>query len=114
MTCDWMSGDGGVYTNIDNLRKWAVFLAGKSSYGAGIPNKMRTRVLPTENYGYGLYPTVRISRRSFTHHGGTWRGSKSAMYWEPASQTFFFVLASHRDFDAKALARALIGIHYGP
>lgn len=54
---DWMPGDGGVQTSIDDLFHWGHFLSGASALGSDIPALMMTPVPRTNgsgSYGFGL------------------------------------------------------------
>ena len=110
MSCDWFPGDGGVYTNIEDLKKWAVFLTGKSRLGRTTPQRMRTSSFGS--YGYGLYLKSQAHGRRFINHGGSWRGARSEMYWDTETNTFFFVLGNHKQIKKSVLAKKLIKLHY--
>ena len=45
---DFMPGDGGVYTTIDDLKKWALFLTGKSILGSELAEEMH-KALPLDS-----------------------------------------------------------------
>jgi CubicO group peptidase (beta-lactamase class C family) len=110
MNCDWFPGDGGVYTNIKDLKKWAVFLTGKSSLGNAVPRRMRTPSFGS--YGYGIYLKSKVHGQSFINHGGSWRGARSEMYWDTKTNTFFFLLGNHKQIKKSHLAKKLIKLHY--
>lgn len=110
MNCDWFPGDGGVYTHIEDLKKWAVFLAGKSKLGKSIPQRITTKTL--KGYGYGLNLNSTVKGRKFVEHGGSWRGARSQMYWDTETHTFFFLLGNHKQINKSWLTKQLIKHHY--
>lgn len=80
---DFMPGDGGVYTTLFDLKKWALFLSGHSTLGADFANTMREDLHldngQASGYGYGF----KINDR-YIRHSGSWNGAVSNCRFYPA------------------------------
>lgn len=94
---DWIPGDGGVYSCVEDLHLWAKFLAGGSVLGSNIPARMFTPIpldngqQPTGNktegpYGFGLKVAERYGRPC-VRHGGRWSGARNYSFFFPAHGT---------------------------
>jgi CubicO group peptidase (beta-lactamase class C family) len=94
-TCDFMPGDGGVYTHIGDLKKWSKFLAGHSQrYGSKLNPYLYARDGKGYSHGLKMGSGKKACGRHTRTHGGSWRGARTQMVHLPNQQIFAYVLCN--------------------
>ena len=91
--CTWISGDGGVHTNINDLKKWGRFLAGRSSLGSKIPALMTKKT--GTGYGYGLHLNKSVKGMQRIAHNGNFGGAYATIQFVPEKSLFSVVLVNN-------------------
>ncbi|MEZ4857608.1 MAG: serine hydrolase domain-containing protein [Flavobacteriaceae bacterium] len=112
---DFMPGDGGIYTTLPDLQKWALFLSGKSVLGDRVSSKMM-EAIPLEinvpsTYGYGLH-----IKNSNVWHSGSWNGATSfcRFYKSDGQKPFvwYVALANSDFFEPSRMVSAMKNAYY--
>ncbi|HEX6489013.1 MAG TPA: serine hydrolase domain-containing protein [Candidatus Dormibacteraeota bacterium] len=112
-----VTGDGAVYTTVEDLRHWdRQFYECSLPGGADFIREMTTpgRLSGGEEleYAFGLSIGTHRGARTISH-GGSWGGYRAEMLRFPDHRTTIVVLANRADADASGLAYQVAGIVLG-
>lgn len=109
------TGDGGVWTNLDDLKKWdAAVRAGKllkATTWEQARQPSTTRDGKTNHYGHGwsLYPDAEGKVRAFGHDG-SWAGFRTSYYRDDVGDRTIILLSNRGDLDLNTFWAALVAI----
>ena len=109
ISCSYVPGDGGVYTNLKDLKKWAKFLLGESNLGSEIPSLIFTPSgSANKNYGFGYKLNRRnASKLKYHDHGGVWLGTKTGIAIFPTTKNAIIVLGNTHSFKSNYVLEKL-------
>jgi len=103
-------GDGGVYSSLDDLRRWAEELDHPTVLGVDLLEEaMRAHVSTLsegESYGYGWYVAEHNGLRQVRHSGST-IGFRTELQRYPEIGLTVIILANRSDLDVTEIATAL-------
>ena len=103
-------GDGGVYTNLEDLLSWdRNFYSGKVG-GAGLIRRMQIPGANTKDYGMGLATETYRGLRAVSH-GGWLGGYRAEVLRFPDEEFTVICLCNHGGADAPDLARKIAGFY---
>lgn len=102
-------GDGGIYSNLDDLAKWdealrKSTLITKNEFAAALtPTRLNNGVLPRYVYGFGWYLDPHRGRPRMWHTGET-LGFRTVIHRFAEEELTIIVLANRTDLDVSKLA----------
>ena len=102
-------GDGGIYSNLDDLAKWDEALrqnrlVSKSEFAAAlIPVRLNNGTMPRYSYGFGWYLDPHRGRPRMWHTGET-LGFRTVIERFPEEDLTIIVLANRTDLDVAKMA----------
>ena len=105
-------GDGGVWTNLEDMAKWdhAIradkLLKPATMRLALMPSRTADRKTNPYGLGWGLYPDKSDGLTGFGHDG-SWGGFRTSYYQHLASGRTTVILSNRGDFDPDAFWYAL-------
>ena len=115
--CDYVFGDGGVYTTVQDYQKWLVALT-KPGF---LPEASLTKLLTAGTldsgdsvpyaYGWGL---DEFGGNPMIAHSGSWTGYKSVAAYIPAKGVWVIVLSNYRNMPVWGVAEDLLAKHVAP
>lgn len=110
--CEFVFGDGGVFTTLDDLKPWAGMLLGHGPLDITTLEQMRTSFTLNNGksikYGFGMRGPMGESPWISYGHSGSWAGARTAITLIPEQQIAIFVLANGSDIDAKIIASQVL------
>jgi len=101
---------GSLYSNVDDLAKWADALESGKVVSKEHYAKMTT--VYRNNYGYGLTMT-KIENHDVIGHGGGINGFNTSLIRAPGDNVTVAVLANQNGPAADAIAKELMALHFG-
>lgn len=109
INCSYVPGDGGVYTNLKDFKKWAKFLLGQSVLGNEIPNLLFSPSGNSNNrYGFGMNLNLNNSSSIKYHeHGGIWLGTKTGIAIFPEQNIAILLLGNSKTFKSDNLRKKI-------
>lgn len=107
-------GDGGIYSSLENLRKWDTALASArilpaATIAQSMSGSIATREEGAESYGYGWFVGKQGGEPAVWHTGST-MGFRNAYVRIPGKSLTVIVLTNRNDADAIGLARKVTDV----
>lgn len=105
-SCEQIVGDGGIYSNIDDMKNWLMSLQNSSLISEDRINNLIFKSGQTKNgvdinYGYGWFIDSSDGAKVI-HHGGSWLGYHHSLVYWPEKQIWTLVLSNHTDYGPPA------------
>ena len=94
-------GDGGIYTNVDDLARWDQAL-----YGSQLVDTATLRAAITPPYGFGWFVDTYRNERRWRHHGET-SGFRNEIQRFPDRRFTVIVLTNRNGGDASGVAEQI-------
>jgi CubicO group peptidase (beta-lactamase class C family) len=110
--CNFNFGDGGVYTNLTDYKKWITFLENPDALlKPGFKKKLfipgGARSKKDAKYGYGWLIQETGKQRMIFHKGG-WVGFRSIIVYLPEMKTWAIVFSNYKGIDLDEVAESLL------
>lgn len=86
-SCNYTYGEDGIYTNIEDLAKWALY----NSKGKVFQEKLKDT---TYSYGWAV---VEINKRKVFAHSGSWMGFRTYARFYPDKNVWILMLGNYTD-----------------
>ena len=112
--CDYIYGDGGIYTSVEDYYKWLVALSKPGFLSEALLTKWFTAGTLDSGesvryaYGWGLDDFDGIPMIA---HSGSWTGYKSVAAIMPQKNIIVIVLSNYRNIPIWGIADELLGKH---
>lgn len=100
--CDYVFGDGGVITTLEDYLKWTRAVTSPGLFTAAELKRMTTAEPKTE-YGYGWLVADDFEGQTLVEHHGSWRGYRASASHYTKDQIWVVVLSNYARTSTGAL-----------
>ena len=94
-SCNFIYGDGGIYSSIDDMIAWTIFLDNNPSLTKKLFKKGKTDSGKEINYGYGWGEDKYKDFKTIEHSGG-WVGFRTYIAKIPEKDLWFVMLSNYK------------------
>jgi CubicO group peptidase (beta-lactamase class C family) len=107
-------GDGGIYSNVEDMRKWDQSLYSDYILSDDLRKESMTRAVLTNgdkiDYGYGWHlKTYRGAE--IVYHGGSTQGFRNVIYRIPSKQFTIIILTNRNEGEPEKIADKIFDIY---